>query len=205
MLQVHQGRGFLMEGTSADCTSDEVVLIKRIGLGDRGAFAELYEQYRRRLFRYFVKLLRNAAQADELSNEVLLDVWRGARNYQGRSSPSTWIFGIAHHKAVDQLRKTTEQAGAEELIASIEDPAPGPIQELQADELTRVIKDRISMLSSEHREVLALTYYQGFSVEETADILACPVNTVKTRMFYARQRLKDLLRAAGITGTIDGG
>lgn len=179
-------------------------MVGRIALGDRSAFAILYEQYRPRLFRYFAKLLRDAAQADELSNEVLLDVWRGAKTYQGRSSPSTWIFGIAHHKAVDQLRKTTEQAGTDELIVSIEDPAPGPTQELQADELARVIKDRISMLSSEHREVLALTYYQGFSVEETADILACPVNTVKTRMFYARQRLKDLLRAAGVTGATDG-
>ncbi len=178
----------------------DATLLGRVAAGDREAFAALYERYRRRVFTYFVRMVADAGTAEELTDDVLLEVWRGAKSYRSRSSPSTWIFGIAHHKALNEFRKKREAPMEADEVARRLERGPSQDEEVGKGDLARIIKRLLPTLSPEHREVLELTYYQGLSVQEVADVVGCPVNTVKTRMFYARQRLKALLLAAGVAG-----
>lgn len=187
-------------GASRPFAPSEAGLLRRVAVGDREAFVALYENYHPRLFRYFVKMLRNEEQAEDLAQEVLWEVWKGAKGFQGRSSPSTWIFGIAHHKGVNELRRKREEVVEPDALLHVADPRRGPGEAVEASDLVRLMKEALAKLSDEHREVLELTYYQGLSIRAIAEILDCPVNTVKTRMFYARQRLKVVLLAMGVTG-----
>ena len=187
-------------GASRLFAPSEAGLLRRVAVGDREAFVALYENYHPRLFRYFIKMLRNEGRAEELAQEVLWEVWKGAKGFQGRSSPSTWIFGIAHHKGVNELRRKKEEVVEPDALLHVADPHRGPAEAVEASDLARLMKEALAKLSDEHREVLELTYYQGLSIREIAEILDCPVNTVKTRMFYARQKLKAVLLAMGVTG-----
>ena len=173
-------------------------MLRRVAAGDREAFKALYERYQRRLFCYLVKMVNDQGRAEELTNDVLLEVWRGAKTYQGRSSPSTWIFGIARHKALNELRRKGDVPVEPEALLQVTDPHPGPGHEVERADLARLMKAALTKLGPEHREVLELAYYQGFSIQEMAEILRCPANTVKTRMFYARQKLKEILPAMGV-------
>jgi RNA polymerase sigma-70 factor (ECF subfamily) len=100
------------------------------------------------------------------------------------------------------LRKKRETALDEEQAAAIEDEAPTPDENAMTGDMSRLIAELMEQLSFEHREILHLAYYQEFSVQEIADALDLPANTVKTRMFYARQRLKVLLEKSGVEGAV---
>jgi len=178
--------------------SREAVLMQRMAAGDRDAFAELYRQLERPLFGYLMKLVRERDMAEDVLSETMLEVWRQAGRFEGRSSVSTWVFSIAHHRAVSRFRKRRESALDEGYAATIADDAPMPDQRVQAMGMSRLLTRLMEQLSFEHREVIHLAYYQEFSVQEIADALGLPPNTVKTRMFYARQRLKALLAESGV-------
>lgn len=139
----------------------DATLLERVAAGDREAFAALYERYRRGVFTYFVRMLADAGTAEELTDDVLLEVWRGAKSYRGRSSPSTWIFGIAHHKALNEFRKKREAPMEADEVARRLDRGPSQGEEAAKGDLARIIKRLLPRLSPEHREVLELTYYQG--------------------------------------------
>lgn len=174
-------------------TEQEASWIQRIAGGDRHAFEQLYNAYRRRLFGYLRYRIGDAERAEEVTNDVLIEVWKGARGFQGRSRPSTWIFGIAHHKAMSELRKRRTDKVDLETAQTVADGAEGAEDQLLLeDRWDRVLK-AIETLSPEHREVVDLTFFHGFSYPEISEIVKCPVNTVKTRMFYARKRLKEML------------
>jgi RNA polymerase sigma-70 factor (ECF subfamily) len=178
--------------------SSEAALIQRMAGGDREAFAILYRQLERPLFGYLMKLSRERETAEDILNETMLEVWRQAGRFEGRSSVSTWVFSIAHHRAVSRFRKRRESPLDEGQAAAIADDAPMPDQRVQSMGMSRLLARLIDQLSFEHREVINLAYYQEFSVQEIADALGVPANTVKTRMFYARQRLKALLAESGV-------
>jgi RNA polymerase sigma-70 factor (ECF subfamily) len=180
----------------------EVVLLQRIAGGDRDAFAELYNRLQRPLFGYLMKLVREREMVEDVLNETLLEVWRQAARFEGRSSVNTWVFSIAHHRAVSRLRKRRESSLDEEQAAAIEDEGPTPDVKAESNDMSRLIARLMEQLSFEHREILHLAYYQEFSVQEIADALDLPPNTVKTRMFYARQRLKVLLQQSGVEGAV---
>lgn len=177
----------------------EICLLKRIAGKDRKAFEALYHQYYRRLFAYLLKLTRRADLVEEVLNDVMLAVWNGAAGFDGRSRPSTWVFGIAYHKAM----KAMARRGA----AATEDPeaAPEPVDYEEPEslmarrELATTLGRALDALPAEQRAVVELTYYYGLPYQEIAEILGCPVNTVKTRMFHARRRLKELLPGMGIS------
>jgi RNA polymerase sigma-70 factor (ECF subfamily) len=182
-----------------DAVSDDRALIKAIAGGDAKALERLFARNQTRVFRYLARMVRNEAQAEELLNEVFLGVWQSAQRYEGRSEPSTWLISIAHNKAVSALRKKREVAGYDEdMAASIEDDADTP--EVTSQKLDKAAQMRAAMqgLSSEHREVLDLVYYQEQTVSEVAEILGIPEATVKTRMFYARKKLSELLKERGV-------
>jgi RNA polymerase sigma-70 factor (ECF subfamily) len=178
-------------------TSDEV-LIGRIANGDRLAMQVLYARYHVRVFRFVVRLVRDEATAEDLISEVFLDVWRQAGRFEGRSTVSTWMLAIARFKAISALRRGSDEELDEDAAGAIEDPCDDPATALEKKDKSVVIRKCLMGLSAEHREIVDLVYYHEKSVEEVADIVGIPVNTVKTRMFYARKRLAELLKAGGI-------
>lgn len=175
-------------------------LLELIAAGDHQAFREIYDKYYKRIYLYSYRLLGEGEGAKEVANEVMLEIWRGAKRFRGESKPSTWMFGIA----VNKVRKTIKKRPPHhEDLESAEKRADGKLTQDDAtygSELREQMRMAINRLSREHREVLDMTYYQGLSVKEIAEITDCPPNTVKTRMFYARKRLGGILQEMGIGG-----
>jgi RNA polymerase sigma-70 factor (ECF subfamily) len=179
-------------------TNDDENLIKRISEGDRLAMQVLFGRYQVRVYRFVLQLVKNTAQAEDLISDVFLDVWRQADRFEGRSTVSTWIFSIARFKALSAARKRKDAALDEAFAEQIEDDADTPEVELQKKSKGALLRQCIDKLSTDHREILDLVYYHEKSVEDVATILGIPGNTVKTRMFYARQKLSEILRQAGV-------
>ncbi len=182
---------------SMQTTPDEA-LIGRIAGGDRLAMQVLYARHHVRVYRFLLRLVRNEATAEDLMSEVFLDVWRQASRFEGRSSVSTWVLAIARFKALSSFRRRTEGELTDEVAAAIEDPADDPAVELQKKDQSAVLRQCLEALSVEHREIIDLVYYHEKSVEEVAEIVGIPEGTVKTRMFYARKKLAELLKARGV-------
>jgi RNA polymerase sigma-70 factor (ECF subfamily) len=171
---------------------DERALIAAISRRDRRAFTVLYRHYHPRLNGYLRRMLANAAIADEVYDDVMFVVWQDAGKYRGDAAVSSWIFGIAYRKALSALRREgRHQAPVDRNTDTNLLPASAPGD-------NELLNAGLAALSPDHRQVVELTYFCGFSYKEIAEIADCPVNTVKTRMFHARRRLKYLLpRLAG--------
>ena len=187
-------------------TAHEVDLLARIGEGDRKAFEELYNLYHRRMARFLTRLTRRYDIAEEVINDTFWVVWRKARTFRGDSQPSTWILGIAYRKARNAFRSSArlaEQNLDVELMPLMSEEPVG------TEELRDWLAQALAQLPVEQRMAVELCYELGHSCEEIAEIMSCPVNTVKTRLFYARAKLQKLLpqlanptsAATGATGT----
>ncbi|HET9835349.1 MAG TPA: sigma-70 family RNA polymerase sigma factor [Rhodanobacteraceae bacterium] len=171
---------------------DEAALIARVASRDQGAFESLYRAYYPRLRHFLLGMMRRSSLIEDVLDETMLVVWRKARTYNHASRLSTWIFAIAYRQSLKALRHggdVLEHADADHLHS----PGRGPDDELQRQQVSGRLQAAIAALSAEHRAVIELTYYQGYACREIAAIMHCPVDTVKTRMFYARRRLKTLL------------
>jgi RNA polymerase sigma-70 factor (ECF subfamily) len=179
-------------------TASDEVLIGRIANGDRLAMQVLFARHHVRVYRFILRLVRNEATAEDLVSEVFLDVWRQAGKFEGRSAASTWMLSIARFKALSALRRKSEQELDDAMAETIVDDADDPQASLQKKETGDVLRQAISTLSAEHREIIDLVYYHEKSVEEVAQIVGIPAATVKTRMFYARKKLGELLKQQGI-------
>ncbi|MGH6670657.1 MAG: sigma-70 family RNA polymerase sigma factor [Xanthobacteraceae bacterium] len=178
-------------------TSDEV-LIGRVASGDRLAMQVLFARHHVRVYRFVLRLVRNEATAEDLISDVFLDVWRQAGKFEGRAAVSTWLLSIARFKALSVLRRRTENELDEETAGAIEDEADDPEVALAKKDKGAVLRQCLSKLSAEHREIVDLVYYHEKSVAEVAGIVGIPEATVKTRMFYARKKLSELLKDRGI-------
>jgi len=178
-------------------TSDEV-LIGRIASGDRLAMQVLFARHHVRVYRFVLRLVRDESIAEDLISDVFLDVWRQAGRFEGRSAVPTWLLAIARFKALTALRRKPDEALDEDKAEAIEDQSDDPEKALSKKDKSAAIRECLTGLSAEHREIIDLVYYHEKSVEEVALIVGIPENTVKTRMFYARKRLAELLAAAGI-------
>lgn len=178
-------------------TSDEV-LIGRIANGDRLAMQVLFARHHVRVYRFVLRLVSNPTVAEDLISEVFLDVWRQAGRFEARSAVSTWLLAIARFKALSALRKRPDAELDDDMAASIEDTSDTPEAALQKKNKGEILRECLKSLSAEHREIIDLVYYHEKSVEEVAELVGIPENTVKTRMFYARKRLSELLKAAGV-------
>jgi RNA polymerase sigma-70 factor (ECF subfamily) len=190
----------MLSARAADATASDGQLLARIAQGDHEAVAALYHRLERPLFAFLVKTLRDREAAADVLNDTMLDVWRQAGRFEGKSSVATWIYAIAHNKAISWLRRRREVELNDEVAAEIADDSPSAEARLADADVAATIARLMERLSVDHRVVLQLAYFQEFSVSQIAEILDCPENTVKTRMFYARQRLKALLEAEGIEG-----
>jgi len=171
--------------------ADEVVLLRQIAAGDRVAFETLYRGYFPRLTRFLERLMRRPQAVEEVLNDAMLVVWHKAASFSGQSKVSTWIFAIAYRKALKALKRFDEPVESDDELA--ESPEPGPEAHLMQRQLTAVLWESIGSMSAEHRAVIELTYYHGYAYREIAQIMGCPVDTVKTRMFHARRRLRLML------------
>ena len=178
-------------------SSDEV-LIGRVAGGDRLAMQVLFARHHVRMYRFVLRLVRNEAAAEDLISEVFLDVWRQAGKFEGRAAVSTWMLSIARFKALSALRRRTEDQLDEETAGAIEDEADDPEAALAKKDKGAALRQCLSKLSAEHREIVDLVYYHEKSVAEVASIVGIPEATVKTRMFYARKKLSEFLKEQGI-------
>jgi len=174
------------------CVADDA-LVQAIGTGDRWAMRVLFDRHKNRVFRFILRMVRDRALAEDLLNDVFLDVWPRADLFAGRSSVSTWLLGIARHKALTALAARRPQQLDDEAALDIVDPAPDPERELAGKQRATLLRRAIDSLTAKHREIVDLVYDQGKSIAEIAELLRIPANTVKTRMFHARQRLAALV------------
>ena len=176
-----------------ECTSD-AMLITLVARGDLGAFERLYRCYFPRLTRFLERMTRRPRLVEEVLNDTMLVVWRKANTYDGSSQVSTWVFAIAYRKALKAIKNldepVAENLDVEEAAAAWE---AGPESQLRQKQMRTMLGQVMKSLSADQRAVVELTYYHGYSYPEIAAIMDCPVDTVKTRMFYARRRLKTLL------------
>ena len=177
--------------------SDEI-LIGSIARGDRLAMQVLFARHHVRIYRFILRLMRDEMAAEDVISEVFLDVWRQANRFEGRSAVSTWLIAIARFKALSMLRKRREDGLDDEMAEAIEEPSDNPGIAAEKRDKGKKLRQCLAALSPEHREVIDLVYYHEKSVEEVARIVGIPENTVKTRMFYARKKLGELCKAAGI-------
>jgi len=178
---------------SSAAVAREADLIARVAEGDRKAFEELYNLYHRRLARFLTRLTRHYDVAEEIINDTFWIVWRKARDFRGESQPSTWIFGIAYRKARNAFRSSSRIVSGENL-----ETFPPPLtydEPMQTEELRDWLMHALVQLPLEQRLAVQLCYELGFSCEEISNIMDCPVNTVKTRLFHARAKLQKLLPA----------
>jgi RNA polymerase sigma factor (sigma-70 family) len=173
-------------------TANDIELMSRVAARDGTAFETLYRGYYPRLRRFIERVTRRPQIVDEIVNDTMLVVWRKASSYNLRSRVSTWIFGIALRRALKALK------GFDAPVEFDPDKCPaqsesGPEGMLQQQEMRVGIARALGALSCEHRAVVELSYFEGRSCAEIAEIMRCPVSTVKTRMFHARRRLRTLM------------
>ncbi len=170
----------------------ELALLAGIRRGRRADFDTLYRLYHPRLWRFLSHLMRQPDAIEEALNDTMLVVWQRADDFDGRSKLSTWIFGIAYRKALKALSRQDLPVDAEEAEEPV-DTGPGPEQTLGLAQLRGRLRDAMAELSPEHRAVVELCYFHDMAYAEIAEVVGCPAETVKTRMFYARRRLRLLL------------
>lgn len=171
----------------------ELELLRQVAAGDRTAFKELYLIYHRRLARFLMRMTSRHDLIEEVINDTLWTVWLKAGDFRGDSLVSTWIVGITYRRALKALRRH----GTPRPMLVVEDVAVAPDAQLE-DENRQWLGQALAELPLEQRMVMEFSYLMGHSCEEIATIMQCPVNTVKTRMFHAREKLRrSLPRLAG--------
>ena len=181
--------------TAQDASSD-AILVNRIAAGDKLAMQALFARHRTLVYRWLLRFVSNETIAEDLLSEVFLDVWRQAGRFEGRSSVSTWLISIARFKALSARRRRTEAELDEKIETTVADTANDPEAALQEKNRGELLRQALTRLSLEHREIIDLVYYHEKSIDECAHILGIPAATVKTRMFYARKKLAELVKDA---------
>jgi RNA polymerase sigma-70 factor, ECF subfamily len=156
----------------------------------------LFGRHRVPLYRWLLRLVGDEAIAEDLLSDVFLDVWRQAGTFEARSSVSTWLLAIARYKALSARRRRTDVELDEKMASRMADPADDPEVVLQKKTRAELLHHSLARLSPEHGEVIDLVYFHGKSVKEVADIVGVGEATVKTRMFYVRKKLADLVASA---------
>jgi len=180
----------------------ELEWIQRIAAGDRDAFEKLYAAYQTRLFRYLLRMVSDTGKAEELTNDTLVAAWKAAGSFKGQSKPSTWLFAIARNKALNAMRGLQPVMVDVETAVAVASVSDSPEKTVSRGNLQAAMKQALNQLSAEHREVMELAFYQELSYQEIAEIMQCPVNTVKTRMFYAKKKLQEVLTQSGLSGEV---
>ncbi|WP_353093680.1 sigma-70 family RNA polymerase sigma factor [Methylibium sp.] len=184
--------------------------LARVALGDRAAFATLYQQTSAHLLGVVLRIQKDRAQAEDVLQEVYVNVWRAAQGFDaGRSQPLTWLTSIARNRAIDSLRRrqsephtvstsmgSDNEDDEHDMLQELASPDAGPLELLGQAADARALRGCIGALSGEQQQSLALAFYQGLSHAEVADQLRQPLGTVKSWVRRALQSLKTCLERA---------
>lgn len=178
--------------------NDDLKLMKRITMGSSAALALFYQRYQGNVMAFARSLLGCDEDCHEIVNDVFLTVWTNAGTFAGRSIVRTWVLGITHHKVIDSLRKRQRNKRIIEDYQRVPESDhidDGPEQIIMSSDNAKQVHVCLGQLSTAHREVLHLAFFEDLSCNEIANVLGCPVGTVKTRLMHARNKLKPLLDA----------
>jgi RNA polymerase sigma-70 factor (ECF subfamily) len=181
-----------------DARIADEALIKQIAGGNKLAMRALFARHQLKVYRFALRIVRDAALAEDVVSETFIDAWQHANRFEGRSTPSTWLLGIARHKALTAANRRPTESIDCETAQNVVDPSGDPEADLGRKDRGAIVRRCLQALSPEHAEIIDLVYYQEKSIKEIVEILGIPENTVKTRMFYARKRLAALIEAEGI-------
>jgi RNA polymerase sigma-70 factor, ECF subfamily len=181
---------------SAHDGSDQA-LVGAIAAGDRSAMRTLYARHHVRIYRFILRMTNDVSLAEDIVSEVFIGAWRQAGGFKSKSQVSTWLLAIARNRALSALSRRRDEQLDDDVANSVEDPAGDAEMRIEIQDRDAIIRKCLSQLSSGHREVIDLVYYHEKTVEEVAEIIQVPRNTVKTRMFYARKCMAKLLTASG--------
>jgi RNA polymerase sigma-70 factor (ECF subfamily) len=178
------------QSTKHNMTAQEqdLDLIRRMASGDENAMHELYAAYGQRLYAYALRLTNDHAVAEDVTQETLVTAWRTAGNFRGEGRPIAWLLGIVHHSALKSLRHVSQPLDETAPASNV-----SPEEQAQAEELKHWVRQGLQDLSTEHRAVLELVFYQGLTLQEVAAVCNCPLGTVKSRLSYARRHLRGIL------------
>lgn len=171
---------------------EEAHLVSRVAQGDEVAFEVLFRRYQPRLRRVVERMTRRSHLVDEILNDTMLVVWRKAHTFNLRSKVSTWIIGIALRRGLKALVTRDEATGLDPDDIAMPAECEPESQLLQREMQVR-LRGALGALPAQQRAVMELTFYEGYTYREIATQIGCPVDTVKTRVFHARRRLKELL------------
>jgi len=177
------------------------MLIERIADGDQLAMRTLFARHQTRVYRFVLRLVRNEATAEDVLSDVFLDVWRQGSRFNGRAAVSTWLLAIARFKAISAMRRRIDAELDAGMADTLPDPADDPEAALENKDRAEVLRRGLAQLSPAHAEVIDLVYYHDKSVKEVAAIIGLSEATVKTRMFYARKNLAELVQN-GVRSTV---
>lgn len=176
---------------------EDTRLLQRVAQGDEHAFEQLYARHSAALFTYLLRLVRRGEIAEEILQETFVAVWQQAALFEGRSAVKTWIFRIAHHKAVSWLRRKREHLNLNETLLPGGSGFSRRDENLDSWEEIDALRQALDALSPKHRAVVELAYGQGMTYREIAWVLGIPVGTVKSRMKYALRHLEGILKRSG--------
>ena len=163
-------------------------LLPRIAQGDRAALAALYQALERPVFRFIRSRLNDSDAAADLLQDVFIDIWRAAARFEGRAKVQTWVFGIAHRKIIDHLRKHGRVDVTDDLPDTADD-SPDMASCIAAGQEAAHVRACLETLSDGHRSVVALTFYDDLSSPEVAAVTGLPEGTVRSRLFHAKKLL----------------
>jgi RNA polymerase sigma-70 factor (ECF subfamily) len=172
-------------------------LLGRIEQADEGAFRELYCAFSRKLYAYVLRQLSDPAQAEEIVADTLYEVWKAPAKFRGESQFSTWLIGIARNKVLMHWRGRKPDADHDDvadLAEQLPSDAPGAFEIMADQQRSEGVRTCVDKLGADHRECVHLVFYQGMALADVARIQQIPEGTVKTRLFHARQKLKQCLQ-----------
>ena len=180
--------------------SDLAGLLKRSGRGDEAAFADLYDAMAARVYGLAVRVVRDPAQAEEVTQESFLDIWRNAGRFDpGRGSAVAWILTIVHRKAVDRVRSAEASSRRDTTYHQQNDPVAhdATAEAAQASLEAHRVRSALGALTEVQREAIELAYFGGYTHTEVASMLDLPVGTAKTRIRDGLIRLRDTMGVGG--------
>jgi len=175
---------------------EDLSLAQRIARGDQAAMKQVYELHSGPLFHFVKNWLADAHEASDIVHETMLEVWKRAERYQGRSSLKSWIFSIARNKSIDKNRKSSRLSYTDE-VPEVIDSEVDPLEAMALSQDAAALKSCVARLSDTHRRMIHLAFYEDLSYREISEIEDCPIGTVKTRILHAKKLLmRDLASQA---------
>lgn len=176
------------------------LLLEQISTGSEPAMSELYSEFESRVYKFAYAKLSNTFEASEILNEVMMEVWKNASKFQGKSKVSTWIFGITHHKTIDLMRKKYRHDYVE-AEPDLADETPHIEQAILSAQIADKVRECIKLLKQPFRDIIHLTFFEELHYSDIAEIMDCPEGTVKSRVFHAKASLKNCLASLSTIGT----